>query len=407
MVSKLTRYSIKFPDWDEEKQRQVIEQMSYIFCAAEDTLELKTDKLSGLSRFRCTICSGQVEPLKKANDEGSKMVAFRFFSSLVKLPSFIESKRPRILAMLALRRMARHSKCLGQARWWDLETSEVGQWCLQSLNSSIRELRIAAGRTLGVILADSTLDTLGRDKEVLRRNKANALSVLKSLSDKDAAQLHETCIMAWGQVGRVVADDELNLVLVKLVEYLGHRNMIVSAFASSEILNLAESRGVTARRLFEPFWSSLAFSVVKDLVSRPQTTRTIAELMQISVPNLLRLLQKHALPWLVLTKKKEVVLKIAEARGETDSWGPCLDSANLPSILALLLVQDAPDMAKYSMSMLRNISAHFDGFELVELLRTDPLMIALELFKAGGEANDVRKSRVSACIARVPELIAC
>lgn len=368
--------------------------MSYLFCAAEGTLEIKADGSSGMTRFRCTICSGQESP-KKDHDVDTKLVAFKFFSSLVKLPGFIESKRPRIIAMLALRRVVRHTRRPGELGWWDLETSKPGQWCLQSLNSSIRELRIAAGRTLSVILADCAPDASSRDKEVLRRNRTNALSVLKSLSDKDAAQLHETCIMAWGQVGRVVSDDELNLVLLKLVEYLGHRNMIVSAFASSEILNLADSRGVTVRRLFEPFWSSLAFTVVKDLVSRPQTTRTIAELLQISVTNLLRLLQKHALPWLVLTKKKEVVQKIAEARGDTESWGPCLDCANLPSILALLLIQDAPDMPKYSMSMLRNISAHFDGFELVELLRTDPLMIALELFKAGGEANDLRKSRVS------------
>ncbi|KAK4219053.1 hypothetical protein QBC37DRAFT_469608 [Rhypophila decipiens] len=387
-----------FENTNEDNQCQIIETASYLFCTAEETLELKSNGSS--LRFRCTLCSSQVlSPATEANDTQLKMIVFSFFSSLIKLPSFIESKRPRIFAMFALRRMARHSRRPGEAEYWDVEKPGPGQWCLQSLNSSVRELRIAAGRTIGVILADSATNPI--DKEVLRKNRATALAVLRSLSDKGAPLLHESCIMAWGQVGRVAGDDELNLVLVKLVEYLGHRNVTVSAFAASEILNLAEARGVTTRRLFEPFWSSLAFSVIKDLVTSPQTTKTIAELLQISVPNLLRLLQKDALPWLVLTKKKDVVQKIAEARGETETWAPCLEPANLPAILALLLIQEAPDMAKYAMSTLRNISSHFDSFELVELLGTDPLKIALELFKAGSEADEARKSRVRSALANM------
>jgi serine/threonine-protein kinase ATR len=36
-----------------------------------------------------------------------------------------------------------------------------------------------------------------------------------------------------------------------------------------------------------------------------------------------------------------------------------------------------------------------DRFELVDLLRTDPLTIAVELFKVGSDANEARKARVS------------
>jgi serine/threonine-protein kinase ATR len=171
--------------------------------------------------------------------------------------------------------------------------------------------------------------------------------------------------------------------------------MIVSGLAFSELLNLADSRGETAAQLFGPFWPSLAFSVVKDLVSRPQTARLVADLMHMSVSELLLRLQKHALPWLVLTKKREVVQKVAEARGESETWETCMDAANLPPILALLLVQDAPDIADHTMSLLAHITPRFDGIELVELLRTDPLPIALELFKASSGANEARKTKVS------------
>lgn len=294
-----------------------------------------------------------------------------------------------MFAMVALRRMARHST---GNEFWDIEKSGPGQWCLQSLQSHIRELRIAAGRALSVFIAEPATPEF--DSEVLQRNRSNVLKFLRSLSEKESAHLYETSIMAWGQVGRAMSVDGLNLVVIKLVEYLGHRNMIVSAFAFNEILNLAEFRGESSAQLFQPFWRSLAFAVVKDLVSNPQTARMVADLMQTSVSSLLLMLQKDALPWLVLHKKRDVIQKIAEARGETDTWQPCLDASNLPSILALLLIQDQPDIVEYAMSALTHISAHVAGTELVLLLRTDPLAIALELLKAGADATEDRRSRV-------------
>lgn len=43
---------------------------------------------------------------------------------------------------------------------------------------------------------------MGVPGDIAKRNKANALGILKSLSEKDSSHLQETCIMAWGQVGR-------------------------------------------------------------------------------------------------------------------------------------------------------------------------------------------------------------
>lgn len=377
---------------DEDDQCHTIDLISRIPCAADDTLKLKRTGISGPACFQCPSCS-DIRPgamPSTTRHVGAKALGVTLFSKVIKLPSLLKSRRSRVFAMIALRRIARHS---ADGEFWDLEKSASGQWCLQSLQSSIRELRIAAGRALTVFIAEPT--TASFDPEVLRRNRANVLGILKTLSNKEAAHLHETCVMAWAQVGRVVSADELNLVVLKLVEYLGHHNMTVSAFAFNEVLNLAESRGETAAQLFQPFWASLAFSVVKDLVSNPQTARMVADLLQMGVSDLLLMLQKHALPWLVLTKKRDVIQKIAEARGETGTWQPCLEPSNMPSILALLLVQDTPDVAGHAMSLLGHISSHFAGTQLVELLRTEPTTTALELFKAGSEANEARKVRVS------------
>ena len=137
--------------------------------------------------------------------------------------------------------------------------------------------------------------------------------------------------------------------------------------------------------------------MVKDLVSKPQTTRLVAELFQISVPELVLHVQRHALPWLVLCKRRDVIQKIAECRGEKDAWCPCVDTANLSSILALLLIQDVPagQIEAYAMSLLRHVSPHFNNSSLVELLRAETVQVILELLKAAGDADEGRKALVS------------
>jgi serine/threonine-protein kinase ATR len=302
----------------------------------------------------------------------------------------MESKQLRITAMVALRRVISHAE---DSHFLDLETSAPGQWCLQSLNSSLRELRIAAGRTIVGFLV-SRVAALG--DELLFRNRKNAIAILKSISEKDRPHLQETCIMAWGQLGRVVNDDELNLVLIQLVEALGSSNNLVSAFAFNELLNLAEARNTTARRLFEPFWRSLAYLATKDMIHRPQRSRAIAELLQISVNELLLLIQTHALPWLVLDRRKDIIQRIAEARQESDIWRPLMDSANLAAVLALLLAQDEPDNIEFAKARLEEISPHFKSLKLLDLLQSEPVLIAMELLKAAGDADASRKPSVEA-----------
>lgn len=62
--------------------------------------------------------------------------------TIVGTPEFETSRNPRVQAMRALTTFVQHA--LG----WevqDLEKSFLGQWCLKSLQSSMRQLRIAAG----------------------------------------------------------------------------------------------------------------------------------------------------------------------------------------------------------------------------------------------------------------------
>jgi serine/threonine-protein kinase ATR len=337
--------------------------------------------------------------------------------------------------MMALRKVILHCD---DAELLNLETSGLGQWCLQSLNSSMRELRIAAGRVLATfsltrpepVLASIILPARPADgsdgktarleqfqepssthgnvdsnaadgsssmkrQDLISRNRKNSIALLKSISDKNPPNLTETFIMAWGQLGIVVWEHELNLVLIKLLEYLGSSNNVVSAFAFNELLNLAEARRVTPRRLFEPFWPNLAYMATRDMVQRPQMSRTIAELLQVSVNELLLLIQTHALPWLVLDKQKDVIQKIAEARQESEIWLPLIDPANLAATLALLLIQDTEDIAAFAKSRLDELSAHFETETLVSLLQVEPVLTVMELLKAAGDSDESKKAPVS------------
>lgn len=131
------------------------------------------------------------------------------------------------------------------------------------------------------------------------------------------------------------------------------------------------------------------------MVSRPQISRALAELFQISVNQLLLHVQSYALPWLVLMKKKDVVQKIVDARQEKDPISVLMDSDNNGPIMALLLIQDVPDIEQFVMSRLREFASHFESCTLTGLMQPEALSIVLELLKAAGDADEDKKPRVS------------
>ncbi|KAF4435407.1 putative UVSB PI-3 kinase [Fusarium austroafricanum] len=416
-----------FPTIDETRQCLVLDLLSRIPCVADS--ESRNTLPTCSTSHSAIIHKSRVESL---------------FTKLIRLPALAESRRPRVAAMMALRRVILHCE---DTELLNLETSRLGQWCLQSLNSSVRELRIAAGRVLATfsltrpepILLSMVLaarpaepnDTRNqrvnqvqapspngnfhpnatsgtspmKRQDLISRNRKNSIAFLKSTSDKNQSNLTETFIMAWSQLGTVVWEHELNLVLIKLLEYLGSSNNIVSACAFNELLNLADARRVTPRRLFEPFWPNLAYMATKDMVQRPQMSRNIAELLQVSVNELLLLIQTHALPWLVLDKQKDVIQKIAEARQESEIWLPLIDPANLAATVALLLIQDTEDIAGFAKSRLDELSTHFQTEPLVNLLQVEPVLTVIELLKAAGDTDESRKAPVRKALDTMAKMV--
>ncbi len=103
--------------------------------------------------MKCTLCDDDSRCRFAAvtSEDADTEEAICTIASLIKLPKTQKYRRPRVAAMLALKRLLSHTT---NADHLDLATSPFGQWCLQALHSTIRELRIAAGsvKTLYYIL---------------------------------------------------------------------------------------------------------------------------------------------------------------------------------------------------------------------------------------------------------------
>jgi len=131
---------------NEADRSSTIEAFGMIPCASNEALTITHDIHGNIASTKCLQCNTVQIPNSFSSDYiknmGIEENAISIFSALIKFPAFLESQRSRVLAMIALRRFSIHSK---NVEFMDLELSPLGQWCVGSIKSSVRELRIAAG----------------------------------------------------------------------------------------------------------------------------------------------------------------------------------------------------------------------------------------------------------------------
>jgi serine/threonine-protein kinase ATR len=121
-----------------------MEYLGQVPCASSGSLTVVHGQAGTIRSLKCAICEGAsltTLTTERPNERVSRE-AILTFSKLISSSAFLDSRRPRVMAMIALRKFAVHST---DPAFVNLETSSLGQWCLQSLQSSIRELRVAAG----------------------------------------------------------------------------------------------------------------------------------------------------------------------------------------------------------------------------------------------------------------------
>ncbi|OGE54809.1 hypothetical protein PENARI_c005G02231 [Penicillium arizonense] len=375
---------------------EMLDILGKIACAATRKLRRKPSDIIERVTLSCQTCDIETGP---HNDEGTECpdygeiwTVFNFI-----LPRLTRTPGPRISAMVALRRILMHAPNSNQMH---LSTSASGEFCLHSLRSSIRELRIATGHTV-VAFVRSSLPA-----DIRRANFVVVLEWVQTLSGKDDMPVQEACIMTLCRLATVSEDEEKNIILLRLLEYLGHPNPYVCAVAYNELSKLAQYFSLTPAGLFRPYWRTLSVTVVKNLQSRPHMAEQLCDLLGMKVDGFLRLTEVHVLPYLVLTRKRDIICRIGASRNEGESaFDVCSEKNNLAAILAFLLSQQSDNPEAMIMSLLADIDPAFKGRSLAELVRIEPILITCDLLKSLGDVGEQKKERFYQALQRLATFV--
>ncbi|KAJ5731044.1 uncharacterized protein N7483_005552 [Penicillium malachiteum] len=242
--------------------------------------------------------------------------------------------------------------------------------------------------------------------DIRRANFVIVLEWLKNLSEKNDMPLHEACVLTLCCLAKVSDEEEKNIILLRLLEYLGHPNPYICAVAYNELSKLAQQFTLTPAGLFRPYWRTLSVVVVKNLQSRPYMAEQLCELLGMKVDSFLRLTEVHVLPYLVLTRKRDIICRIGASRDEVESpFDVCSEKNNLAAILAFLLAQESSNPEGMIMSLLAEIDPAFKGRTLAELVRIEPILIACDLLKSLGEAGEQNKERFYQGLCRLASFV--
>lgn len=118
---------------------EALETMGKIPCALTGSLVLKPSEVIPRDTFFCHACDGNQYQHHSSDKEPPEYGELWEIINFV-LPRLTRAPGPRIAAMVSLRRILMHSSDLDQMH---LSSSAPGEFCLHSLRSSIRELRVA------------------------------------------------------------------------------------------------------------------------------------------------------------------------------------------------------------------------------------------------------------------------
>ena len=378
---------------NEGAQQQLLTAIGKVACAGSRCLRGNKTGAKHWQQLSCVLCDGTATQDRSQEvywDKGDRgddwKEAVAALLAITKEAKFQNSTRPRVLMAVAIGRLFNH---ISDPDYLNLEVCELGQWLLASLSRSLRELKIAAAHSLMVFLhGDIT-------SRVRQKNRTSVVEFFDALVQRGVLADQEALILAYGQIARVCGELELPIILHRLVEYLGHPNALICGMAYRELDALAEPHEPEA--LFKPFWRILGFSVIKDIINKPQKAQQLADLTEQNVRQLLVLTQSYTLPHLVLTKRRDIIEKIAQARKSSVAETLTQPRNNLAKVLALLLSQPVPDVESYVMETLDAVEPAIPegcNNKLETLIALDITGVAIEILLLSADHDESRKDQV-------------
>ncbi|KAH7078025.1 hypothetical protein BKA63DRAFT_277194 [Paraphoma chrysanthemicola] len=389
------RYSAMRDDIEsnEESQKALLSAFGKIACAASYCLRASTMGSKQWQMATCIICdTSDIETrhtdvywdVKMPGGDWKDIIAAMLV--ITREAKFQNSPKARVLMAIAIGRVFNH---IADVDYLKLETCELGQWLLGSLSRSLRELKIAAAHSLMVFLRSDIASKRTRD-----RNRRSTVEFLGELAKRDIISDHETLILAYGLVARACGEMELPIILHHLIEYLGHHNALICGLAYTELDSIAATLATTTTQLLKPYWRVLGFSVIRDLINKPQKAQLLADLTEQSVRQLLILTEADTLPHLVLTKRRDIIEKIAQARKATVGEVLTQPRRNLAKVLALLLCQPVKDIESSAMETLASVEPALkegSNNRLDALINVDITGVAIEILMLAADQDESKK----------------
>lgn len=156
---KLTLSRQGFAKLSDSDRCTALRDLGLLACTAAGTLTVNNQDIDRLENARCSVCDSEtlVQQPVVMQDTRERDEIVLALETLLKTTDLQSSTQPRVCAMWAVGRVARHS---GAGKHLELPVSAFGSWCLQSHRSSLRELRLAAGYDARVpvdVLADNLI----------------------------------------------------------------------------------------------------------------------------------------------------------------------------------------------------------------------------------------------------------
>lgn len=135
-----------FESLSEPRKSEVLGMMGKVPCAFTGNLVQRPSEVIAQDTLFCHGCDGEQYQPENFPENGVAQFEQLWAMFNFILPRLSRTPGPRIAAMVALKRILMHSPSSNQMH---LSSSASGEFCLHSLRSSLRELRVATGYVEG------------------------------------------------------------------------------------------------------------------------------------------------------------------------------------------------------------------------------------------------------------------
>ncbi|CAK7229924.1 serine/threonine-protein kinase M1 [Sporothrix bragantina] len=361
---------------EEESICSALQFLSQTLCAIDHTAVL-ADADDSDSAIVCKPCKAfdptYTPPRRKERERADVKCVCRLFADIVK--AYVPRTGPLASrALILLRRIVLHATTDDVL---DYEQSALCQWCATQLYSPDKAVRDQAAKSVSAFVRDR-----GDFSSVVMANRRRFYRGLDVMLESADCITQETSALTWMYMGMAVSENQLEPMLCGLLRHTGSKHRPVWNIAISAISYIASYFGRTPNEIFEPFWRTTAYLIVKHISDRPEVAAAIAKLFGTTTRKLTLRLQSQAIPELLFRKQTDVIRKIAEYRGDGEEvWLTIMDKTNLMSILAFW-VQLPQDVATLDdlMGVFQAFSPRLEPANVRDVMGAAAVPVLAELF---------------------------